>query len=307
MILLRRMETPATYRGGYVSIGNFDGVHAGHFKIVEQLAVAARKDGVPAVVLTFDPHPLKLLRPDLNPPSLTTLDDKARLLEEAGATCVIAYPTDRKLLQLTPDEFFDAIVVAELRAKGIIEGPNFCFGKDRKGDIGTLRDLCRQRGVLLQIVEPVGGCDQMVSSSAIRSLIAAGRMAEAVELLGHPYRIRGEVINGARRGRTIGFPTANLSRIETLLPGDGVYAGIARIDAGPFAAAINVGPNPTFHEIQRKVEVHLLDFSGDLYGQILDVDFLQRLRDTRPFQSAEELIRQLGADVAAARACCSNS
>src|SRR5579872_6432757 len=106
MVLLRRMETPVAYRGGYVSIGNFDGVHAGHFKIVEQLAVAARKDGVPAVVLTFDPHPLKLLRPDLNPPSLTTVDDKARLLEQAGATCVIAYPTDRKLLQLTPDEFF---------------------------------------------------------------------------------------------------------------------------------------------------------------------------------------------------------
>jgi riboflavin kinase / FMN adenylyltransferase len=307
MVLLRRMETPAAYRGGYVSIGNFDGVHAGHCMIVERLAAAAGRDRVPAVVLTFDPHPLKLLRPELNPPSLTTLDDKARLLEQAGATCVIAYPTDRKLLQLTPDEFFDAIVVAELRAKGIVEGPNFCFGKDRKGDIGTFRDLCRQRGVLLEVVEPVGGSAQMVSSSAIRSLIAAGQMAEALELLGHPYRIRGEVTNGARRGRTIGFPTANLSRIETLIPGDGVYAGIARIDAVAFAAAINVGPNPTFHENQRKVEVHLIDFSGDLYGQNLDVDFLQRLRDTRPFQSPEELIRQLGADVAAARACCSDS
>src|ERR1700685_4449507 len=156
MVLLRRFETPRLYRGGYVSIGNFDGVHAGHGKIVERLHALAQADAVPAVVMTFDPHPLALLRPAHVPPALTTLDEKAELLERAGASCVIAYPTDRKLLQLTPEEFFDAMVVAELRAKGIVEGPNFCFGKDRKGDIDVLRDLCRRRGVKLDVVQPVG-------------------------------------------------------------------------------------------------------------------------------------------------------
>jgi len=301
MVLLKRFETPRLYRGGYVSIGNFDGVHAGHRKITERLRALADGDGVPSVVLTFDPHPLKLLRPEHVPPSLTTLEQKAELLERAGATCVIAYPTDRKLLQLTPEEFFDAIVVAELRAKGIVEGPNFCFGKDRKGDIGALQDLCRRRGVVLDIVEPVGG-ERMVSSSTIRSLIDDGRMAEAVELLGHPYRLRGEVIGGARRGQTIGFPTANLARIETLVPGDGVYAGMAGIGDRTFAAAINVGPNPTFGENNRKVEVHLVNFTGDLYGHWLDVDLIQRIRDTRRFESREELMRQIARDVDTARA-----
>jgi riboflavin kinase / FMN adenylyltransferase len=301
MVLLRRFETPRLYRGGYVSIGNFDGVHTGHQKITQRLRTLADADGVPAVILTFDPHPLSLLRPGHVPPSLTTVDQKAELLERAGATCVVAYPTDRKLLELTPEEFFDAIVVAELRARGIVEGPNFCFGKDRKGDIGTLQELCRLRGVTLQVAEPVGG-EAMVSSSAIRGLIDEGRMAEAVALLGHPYRLRGEVIGGAHRGQTIGFPTANLARIETLLPADGVFGGIARVDGRLFAAAINVGPNPTFGESNRKVEVHLIDFAGDLYGRWLDVDLLQRIRETRRFASKDELVQQISHDVAAARA-----
>jgi riboflavin kinase/FMN adenylyltransferase len=300
MVLLRRLETPRLYAGGYVSIGNFDGVHAGHRKITERLRALADGDGVPAVVLTFEPHPLELLRPEHAPPTLTTLEQKADLLEQAGATCVVAYPTDRKLLRLSPEEFFDAIIVAELRAKGIVEGPNFCFGKDRKGDIDTLRDLCRLRGVVLDVVEPVGD-EAMVSSSTIRTLINDGRMAEAVELLGHPYRLRGEVVGGARRGQAIGFPTANLARIETLLPGDGVYAGVARIEDRSFAAALNVGPNPTFAESNRKVEVHLIDFTGELYGNWLAVDLLQRIRETRRFESQEELVRQITLDVAAAR------
>ncbi len=254
-------------------------------------------DGVPAVVLTFEPHPLKLLRPEHVPPSLTTLEQKADLLERAGATCVVAYPTDRKLLRLTPEEFFDAIIVAELRARGIVEGPNFCFGKDRKGDIGTLRDLCRLREVVLDVVEPVGD-EAMISSSTIRTLISEGRMAEAVKLLGHPYRLRGEVVGGAGRGHTIGFPTANLARIETLLPGDGVYGGIARVGDHSLAAAINVGPNPTFGDSNRKVEAHLIDFTGDLYGSWLDVDLFQRIRDNRRFENRDELVRQIARDVA---------
>jgi riboflavin kinase / FMN adenylyltransferase len=215
---------------------------------------------------------------------------------------VIAYPTDRKLLQLTPEEFFDAVIVAELRARGVVEGPNFCFGKNRKGNIDTMRELCRARGVLIDVVEPVAGPEGIVSSSAIRSLIAAGSLEEAVRLLGHPYRIRGRVVEGARRGRSIGFPTANLAGIETLLPGDGVYAATACLEGRLFAAAVNVGPNPTFEESRRKFEVHLIDFSGDLYGCFLDVDLQQRIRETRRFEGRDELVRQIAEDVSAVRA-----
>jgi riboflavin kinase / FMN adenylyltransferase len=301
MVLLRRFDSPPLYRGGYVSIGNFDGVHTGHQKIAQRVRSLAEPQHVPAVIMTFDPHPLELLRPNQVPPSLTTLEHKAELLEQAGATCVVAYPTDRKLLQLTPEEFFDAIIVAELRAKGIVEGPNFCFGKDRKGDIGTLQDLCQRRGVALEVLEPVGG-EAIVSSSSVRSLIIEGRLAEAVALLGHPYRLRGEVVGGARRGQTIGFPTANLTQIETLLPRDGVYGGLARVGGRSFAAAINIGPNPTFGESARKVEVHLIDFAGDLYGTWLEIDLHERLRETRKFDSREQLVQQIVLDVAAARA-----
>jgi riboflavin kinase / FMN adenylyltransferase len=301
MTLLRSFEKPELYRGGYVSIGNFDGVHRGHQEIAQHLAERSRREGVPAVVLTFDPHPLALLRPSHVPPSLTTLKQKAELLEQAGVTCVIAYPTDKDLLQLTPVEFVDSIIMRQLAAKGIVEGPNFCFGKDRKGDIDTLRDLCRDRNILLEVAEPVGGARAMVSSSTIRSLIAAGKIAEAVKLLGHPYRIEGTVVAGARRGQQIGFPTANLMGIETLLPADGVYAGVAKTKGRELAAAINLGPNPTFQENARKVEVHLLEFSGDLYGDTLAVDLVDRVRDVRKFASRDELVDQIGKDVAAVR------
>jgi riboflavin kinase/FMN adenylyltransferase len=301
MTLLRRFERPELYRGGYVSIGNFDGVHRGHQEIAQHLAARSRSEGVPAVVLTFDPHPLALLRPSHVPPSLTTLKQKAELLEQAGATCVIAYPTDKALLQLTPAEFVDSILVDQLAAKGVIEGPNFCFGKDRKGDIETLRELCRDRKILLEVAEPVGGERAMVSSSTIRSLVASGQIADAAKLLGHAYRIEGVVVAGARRGQQIGFPTANITGIETLLPADGVYAGLAAVGGREFAAAINIGPNPTFHENARKVEVYLLDFSGDLYGQTLAVDLDDRVRDVRKFGSREELVDQIRNDVAAVR------
>ncbi len=301
MTLLRRFEKPELYRGGYVSIGNFDGVHRGHQEIAHHLAERSRREGVPAVVLTFDPHPLMLLRPAQVPPNLTTLEQKAELLEHAGITCVIAYPTDKNLLQLTPSEFVDSILVGQLAAKGIVEGPNFCFGKDRKGDIDTLRDLCRDRSILLEVAEPVGGARTMVSSSTIRSRIAAGEIADAVQLLGHPYRMEGTVVSGARRGQQIGFPTANITGIKTLLPTDGVYAGRAVVGGRELAAAVNIGPNPTFHEAARKVEVHLLDYAGDLYGQTLAVDLIARVRDVRKFAGRDELIAQIAKDVANVR------
>ena len=297
MELQRGFDNPAAFRGGYVSIGNFDGVHRGHQSIVSVLVAKARQAGVPAVVLTFDPHPIHLLRPQHAPPSLNAIDRKAELLQGCGVDCVIAYPTDEALLDLTPEQFFESIIRNELNVLGLVEGPNFFFGRDRAGDIETLHSLCDANGLSLDVVPALQFGERMVSSSAIRSDIAAGRMSHAVELLGHPYRLQGHVVKGAERGSDLGFPTANLEQIETLLPADGVYAGMAHVSGRTFAAAINIGHNPTFDEAMRKVEVHLIDFTGDLYGERLDVDLFERVRDIVQFDSVEALKQQLSSDI----------
>jgi riboflavin kinase/FMN adenylyltransferase len=307
MTLLHGFERPQSYRGGYVAIGNFDGVHRGHQQMTSLLADRARAAGVPAVALTFDPHPVELLRPGQVPPRLSTIEWKAELLTRYGADVVIAYPTDRALLNLSPREFFDRIVLDRLDARGLVEGPNFFFGHNRAGDVRTLAQLCEAAGRTLDIVEPVRVGGDLVSSSRVRALVESGQMSEAVELLGHPYRITGLVAHGDERGRELGWPTANLADVPTLLPADGVYAAIGHTgddhcDRGRFPAAVHVGPNATFGQSDRRVEVHLIGFDGDLYGQRLSVDFLARIRGTQKFDSADALRVQLDQDVQTAAA-----
>jgi len=287
-------------RGGAVAIGNFDGVHLGHARIVERLIAQARRAGGPAVVFTFDPHPVRILRPALAPPPLTWTDRKAQLLAELGADLIVAYPTDEKLLQLTDRQFFDSIVRDQLAARAMVEGPNFFFGRDRTGTIDVLRRFTAEAGMALEVVEPITAGGEIVSSSRVRKLLAAGQVDEARELLTEPYRIRGMVTHGIGRGAKLGFPTANISAIDTLLPGAGVYAGCAVVQGEHWPAAINIGGNPTFGEQALKVEVHLIGFTEQLYSQPLEVDFLSRLRDVRPFSGVEELKLQLNRDLAAA-------
>lgn len=301
MMLLRGFDEPDCFRGGVVAIGNFDGVHRGHQSMIARLVARAKDAGVAAVVLTFEPHPIQLLRPDRAPPRLVTLEGKAELLARFGVGCVIAYPTDWDLLRLSPQEFFDRVVLDQLDARGLVEGPNFHFGRNRAGNVQTLHALCAAAGRELEVVPPVEIDGRLVSSSSVRSLIADGQIADANRLLGHNYRVQGIVGMGAQRGRRLGFPTANLSGIETLIPRDGVYAGRCRTQGTSHAAAIHVGPNATFGESQRHVEVHLIDFEGDLYGQRLDVEFVERLRETRKFGGPDELQQQLRRDVQAAR------
>jgi riboflavin kinase/FMN adenylyltransferase len=295
-------ELPATLRSGAVAIGNFDGVHRGHARIAQRLAAEARRVGGPAVAFTFDPHPVRLLRPAEAPPPLTWTDRKAELLAAEGVDGLVAYPTDEALLALSPWEFFDRIVRQALDARALVEGPNFFFGHDRAGNVEMLRGYCREAGLALEIVEPVVVEGQVVSSSRVRGLIAAGRVAEAAGLLTRPYRIRGMVTHGAARGARLGFPTANLAAIDTLLPSPGVYAGLAETNGQSWPAAINIGPNPTFGEQALKVEVHLVGFADSLYGQPLEVDYIKRLRDVRTFAGVDELRAQLAQDVAAAQA-----
>lgn len=291
------------FQHGALTIGNFDGVHLGHARIARQVRQRADEVGGPAVVFTFDPHPVRLLRPELAPPPLTWTRRKVELLGQLGIDAVIAYPTTPALLDLSPAAFFDQIIVQKMAARAMVEGPNFNFGKDRAGDTATLASLCSQNGIQLDILTPYTreGETEFVSSSRIRKLIATGDVQAADAMLTQPYRIRGMVTHGAGRGAQLGFPTANLEAIDTLVPAIGVYAGIAHRNEETFAAAINIGPNPTFGEKARKIEVHLIDFAGTLYGEPLEVSFLKRLRDVTTFPNVDALRQQLDNDIAAAR------
>ena len=302
MQVIHGLDDLAGCRHGYVSIGNFDGVHRGHQSMIAALTRQAKQEGAPSVIFTFDPHPIALLRPGQSPPPLSTTERKIELISQHGVDGLVVYPTDQALLNLSPREFFDRIIVGKLQARGLVEGPNFFFGHNRAGNIDTLHDFCRAAATKLEVIPPVTVGNHFVSSTEIRRFIAAGRVREAAGLLGYAYRIVGTVVRGAERGRTIGFPTANLEGVRTVLPRDGVYAGQAQVGQNWHVAAINLGPSPTFADQERKLEVHLIDFAGDLYGGRVAVTFLDRLRDTIRFDSVEALKAQLATDIGRARA-----
>ena len=300
--LIRKLsDFPKSLFGGALTIGNFDGVHRGHAHIMQELKRHADELDAPAIVFTFDPHPVRLLRPEQTPPPLTWTNRKADLLADLGVDAVVAYPTDEKLLSLSSREFFDQIIIESIGAKAMVEGPNFFFGRGREGTVESLAEFCQQADVKLSIVEPLKTDTQFISSSRIRDLIRDGKVADAAAMLTAPYRIRGMVTHGAARGGKIGFPTANLDGVDTLIPANGVYAGRAHASNRWHWAAINIGPNPTFAEHESKVEVHILDFEQSIYGMTIEVDFIQRLRDIRQFDSAQQLTEQLQKDIADTR------
>jgi riboflavin kinase / FMN adenylyltransferase len=300
-------DIPEIARGAIVTVGNFDGVHRGHQGLLARARTRADAAGVPALAITFDPHPVTLLRPEAAPVPLVWLEREIRLLQEAGATLVGVFRTGPWLLELTAREFFDRIVREQLGARGMVEGPNFAFGHDRLGDVRTLEAWCGQSGIDFEVVELAAIDGQLISSSLIRRSLSAGDVALAGRFLCRPHRIRGIVSKGAGRGATIGFPTINLEGADTLVPAEGVYAGLVWLDGDDDAhpAACNIGPNPTFGELAKKIEAHLIGFSGDLYGKRVELDFLERLRPTRKFAGREELVEQIAADVRDAKRICS--
>lgn len=296
-----RQAFPESCRGGAVSIGNFDGAHRGHAALIDETVRQARAAAGPAVALTFDPHPGALLRPDRPPALLTTADDRAAFLRRMGADEVITLEATADLLDLPATEFFTRVLRDRLAARAVVEGANFGFGRGREGTVELLARLCRDAGIGLSVVEPVWLDGAAVSSSRIRDELRRGDVAAAAALLGRPYRLHGTVGTGQRRGRTIGFPTANLTGVATVVPAEGVYAVVARTpDGALWPGAANVGRNPTFAEAQHKIEVYLIGFQGDLYGAALAVDFLTRLRATRAFAGVSELVEQMSRDVVAA-------
>jgi riboflavin kinase/FMN adenylyltransferase len=295
-------QSPAAdLRGAALTMGNFDGVHRGHAALLTHLRREAGALGAPAVVLTFDPHPLKLLRPQQFQPLLTTVTDRAELLQAQGADHVLMLRTTLQLLHLSAREFFEQVIRMRLQARAIVSGFNFAFGHNREGTLDVLAAFCREVGLGFVVAPPLELDGKPISSSRVRSALVRGDAREATVLLGRPYRLRGVVGKGQERGRTIGFPTANLERVETLVPGEGVYAVRVQHGGKVWPGAANIGPNPTFGEQERKIEVHLIGFEGKLYDESLAVDFVERLRDTRPFSGVAELVEQLRVDVEQAR------
>jgi len=292
---------PTSLLRGAVTIGNYDGVHRGHAALLSNLKNTCQRLGCAAIVVTFDPHPLKLLRPESAPVPLSWLERKAELLGKLGVDALVVLSTTSELLQLSPAQFVDRVLVESLQARAVVEGPNFHFGHKRAGNVAVLEDICRARNIETLVVDPVATGEEWISSTRIRDLLRAGEVRKVNDLLTAPYRLRGQVLQGAQRGRTIGFPTLNLANVATLIPGHGVYAGNLQLASATHSAAINIGPNPTFGDQADKIEAHILDWSGDLYGQWIELELLERVRGIQKFASAEQLIAQIQRDVAQVR------
>lgn len=293
-------EVPHAIGPTAVTIGKFDGVHAGHRGVISRLRLLATERGLTSVVVTFDRNPLEVLAPDRCPPSLVSRNQKSELLAEAGIDGTLVLEFDEGLASLDPETFVSRILVDTLNVAVVLTGHDFRFGDHGSGDVELLTKLGAKYGFEVILIDDVGvrGGDR-VSSTHIRSLLSEGLVADAARVLTRFPRVRGEVVHGAARGRELGFPTANLSEnFEGLAPADGVYAGWL-IDGGcTFAAAISVGDNPTFdtHDV-KQVEAYVLDQNLDLYGHIVEIVFVERLRDMIAFTGVEPLIAQIHDDV----------
>ena len=299
---------PGSARGGVLTIGNFDGVHVGHQRIIAAAGEIAGADGLPVVAMTFEPPPDLVVRPDDPPRRLTPPDQKADLLRRAGADWVLFVAADRELLAMEPDEFIQRMVRQLVSPRHVVEGPDFFFGRERAGTVETLRAAGVRGGFDVHVVEavtvelPAG--PERVCSTLIRNLISAGEVAPAAKCLGRPFALYGEIVAGHGRGRSLGFPTTNITAGEQVSPADGIYAGQADIDGRTFAAAISVGNAPTFAEAARVVEAHLLDVNEDFYGRFMTLRFVARLRSQQRFDGPAALSAQIAKDVERVREIC---
>jgi len=294
--------------GAVVTVGNFDGVHLGHRALVTRTITRARELDCRAVALTFDPHPTAVLRPDHVPPALQALDERVAMLSGLGLDHVEVVRFDTALAALTPEAFVAEILVARLRARGVVVGENFRFGRGAAGDVATLRALGAVHGFEVDALTLVGDDGTAWSSSALRALLALGDVAGVAAGLGRDFTVTGEVVHGEGRGRTIGIPTANVAvGPGRALPADGVYACVATTSAGRWRAVVNIGLRPTFDGVGRTVEAHLLDADLDLYGQALTLAFVARIRPEQRFDGPEQLVARIHQDVEEARTALSEA
>ena len=283
----------------WLTIGSFDGIHTGHQQLIRELNRSAHQVSAKSVVLTFYPHPAVILQGRLGAFYLTTPNEKIELLDKLKTDIVITYPFTLELSQSTAKDYISKLK-NHLGFRQLWVGHDFALGKGREGNVPYLRSLGEELGYQVHVVEPVMAYGRVISSSLIRNLISEGKIAEANRLLGRLYRLSGEVIHGDGRGKRIGIPTANIETgEEKLIPGAGIYACRAKILSKEWAAAVNVGIRPTFPSADRAshVEAYILDFSGDLYTQILSLEFIERLRGEEKFDSVGELINQIHMDI----------
>ncbi len=280
-----------------LALGNFDGLHRGHLKVIERVKRGAAEHGGIPMVMTFDPHPPRVVRPDTAPPLLMTTEQRLEGLDQAGIRCVAVVRFTLDLSRWDPDMFVKAVLVDWLRVAEVWVGGNFLFGHERSGNFTLLRTLGQRYGFRAEKIDPVRYKEFVVSSTRIRRLVSEGRMDEAAALLGHPYSLVGTIVEGRHRGREIGFPTANLETSNELIPPNGVYATTLTVDGVVHAAMTNIGVNPTFGDsTAATVETHVLRFDGDLYGRQVQLGFVQRLRDERRFDDVDGLKAQIEAD-----------
>lgn len=299
-----------------VTIGNFDGVHRGHAAVLGRVADLARSRGLGSVAVTFDPHPLQVLDPDRAPGLLTGLDHRLDLLERTGLDAVLVMRFTRELAAWSPERFVEDVFVRALRAQVVVVGHDVRFGKANSGDLATMQELGRRHGFEVVVLDDLGDPgtgEHRVSSTAVREALAAGEVERAAQMLGHPHRITSTIVHGDHRGRELGYPTANLDTDAAvgLVPADGVYAGwLTRPSGVRLAAAVSIGTNPTFDGLRRQVEAYCLpDQPGagpddvlDLYGELVDLDFVAHLRPTLRFEGIGPLVEQMERDVARCRA-----
>ncbi len=284
-----------------LTIGNFDGVHLGHQAILKKIVSRAKKTGGSSVVFTFEPHPLKVIAPDKDIKLITSCEEKTRLLEDADVDAVICANFTKKFAGQDPDEFVKNVLHEKIGAAEIYIGHDYAFGKGRKGTISHLKELGKQYGFYVGVIEPVVVDDAVVSSSRIRQLILNGNVDSAARLLGRNYALTGIVVKGAGRGRKLGFPTANIALPSELIPKDGVYAVRIKRGSRIYDGVANIGNKPTFKNEGFGVEAYLFDFNGSLYNKKLEIEFIKRIRSEKAFKNAEELIAHMKDDVSAAK------
>ena len=293
---------PEALRGAVIALGNFDGFHLGHQAVAGEAVRWARETGRPAIIATFDPHPVRYFKPDAPPFRLTTLDQREALFMAAGADAMLVFAFDGAMAGMTADAFVRDLLGAQLGAAAVVTGEDFTFGRARGGNVGVLRDVGAEAGLATRTVGPVLLDGEVVSSSRIRDALVAGDPQEAARLLTRPFAIKGPVQHGDKVGRTINFPTANLDIGSYLRPRYGIYAVTGKLpDGRVLQGAANIGIRPTFDPPKELLEPHFFDFSGDLYGQEIEVAFHHFLRGEAKFDGLDALVAQMARDCDEAR------
>ncbi|MEJ5359904.1 MAG: bifunctional riboflavin kinase/FAD synthetase [Desulfobacterales bacterium] len=298
-------EIAAPFPNAVITIGNFDGVHIGHQALFYEVIERAHNIGGTSIAMTFEPHPLRVLRDDLAPPLITLWEQKAELIERSGIDVLICIPFTRRFAAMSARSFVRDILVAKIGMKVIVLGEDYAFGRNREGNVALLQEMAPEFGfevVVTSLVRTVQGIPQRISSTAVRELVQAGEMQQACKMLGRNFQIRGTVVPGRDRGgKLLGYPTANLDVQNELRPKTGIYAVTVETRFGHHLGVANIGYSPTFDDHQYTVEVHILDFHESLYGERIRVNFVKRLRDEEKFSSLEALKRRIAADIEEAR------